>query len=706
IDPTGHRSTGTSTNVAPLPWLPSVPDALTADPEWGRYLEQRRGDVTALSREVSDRARAWTPVSVPAWARPVIERDPGLAADLAVWRAANGVEDSDRRPTGAPLPAAAAAGAQRALDARVTRLLGDPGSVTARWAPLATSIDERITADAYWPTLAGRLTIADRAGIDIATLACAVGAEAPLPDEQPAAALWWRLSRHLSPAATTATDHSESGTLRPPWTPALADIVGAHAAERVLADPAWPALVAAVTTATSRGRREGWEPEQLLSTAYDLLRSGQPDDAPLRPDELTTALVWRIGMLTDTAAHPAEATAEPFADAPPVDVDRADLADLADAHPALDEAWLASLLQAEPDPVETTGPDDPQGESQDEPSRAHNSDDVRVPDLDTDPGVQIRAALDAAEEARAFVALQEEHFWATAVVGRDRLVELNSIAETFFAAHHHDAWAPGYVRDRLGTDLADQLELRPGYAPDKWTALTEHLRRLGATDEEIVGAGLGTYASTGRVIDRFRDRLVFPIRADSPDGGDTEIHGFIGRRNPAKTDADNAGPKYLNTAETDLFHKGHELYGLSEGTATLRAGAAPVLVEGPMDALAVTLAGGGDYVGIAPLGTAFTDTQADKMRHYLGFDQPGCIVATDNDTAGYQAAQRAYWQLTARNDAPRRLLLPGGKDPAELLQAGGPDALHAALADSPALATSVIADRIAPFQDRLDTVEG
>ena len=83
----------------------------------------------------------------------------------------------------------------------------------------------------------------------------------------------------------------------------------------------------------------------------------------------------------------------------------------------------------------------------------------------------------------------------------------------------------------------------------------------------------------------------------------TEIHGWIGRRNPDRDqDGDHADPKYLNTAETELFTKGHELYGLTEGAAELAAGAVPVIVEGPLDALAVTLAGDGDYVGIAPTG--------------------------------------------------------------------------------------------------------
>jgi DNA primase catalytic core len=697
LDPTGRRSNSSGTG-APLSWLPAVPDALSADAEWGQYLRDRAAHVTATAAEVAARAQHWTPTSAPGWALTIIDRDPALAANLAVWRAANDVPDTDRRPTGPPLPAAADARAQRALDQRVTRLLGDPRAATVRWKPLADSIDERVTTDPYWPTLADRLTIAERAGIDITSLTHAVGGESPLPDEQPAAALWWRLSRHLSPAATTATDHSVSDTLRPDWTPVLGDVVGADAADRVLADPAWPALVAAVTHA----RRDGWDADQLLTTAHDLLLGGQPEDEPLRPDELATALVWRIGMLTDTAAtHDGYSPPDP-ADEPPIDLD--DLHALPDADPHFDADWLASLT--EPDSGET----EPEPVSREDLAPARAGADLRhVTYIEDDPIAAIHAALDARAEERDFARAADEHFWATAAVPPDRLVELNSLAEDFFTDHYRDAWAPTYLTDRLGTDLEGDARFSVGYAPARWTALTDHLRRHGATDEEIVGAGLGRIASTGRVIDQFRDRLVFPIKAANADG-DPEIHGWIGRRNPAHDGDDGqsnkAGPKYLNTAETDLFRKGNELYGLAEAVPALADGAAVVLVEGPLDAIAVTLAGDGDFVGIAPLGTAFTDTQADKLRPHIGAGKPDPIVATDADAAGQRAAYLAFWQFAARNADPQHLVVADAKDPAEMLQTGGPERLHAALSSPTDLADAVIAARLSEYTDRLDTVEG
>ncbi|HEX8093503.1 AAA family ATPase, partial [Jatrophihabitans sp.] len=591
LDPTGRRSTATGHNGPPLPWLPAVPDALAADHEWGRYLHTRGNQVTAAAGDVAARARNWTPTSAPGWAVPIIDRDPALAADLAVWRAANDVPDADRRPTGPPVPADADARAQRALDQRVTRLLGDPRAATARWKPLADCIDERITADPYWPTLADRLTIAGRTGIDITSLTHAVAGESPLPDEQPAAALWWRLSRHLPP---TATERSVAYTLHPEWTPAA----------------------------------------------------------------------------------------------------------LPDADEHSDDDWRTSLTV-------------PEAEQKPEPPSRENLTPVRdgasqryATDPEEDPITAVHAALNARNEARDFTRADDEHFWATAAVPRDRLIELNSLAEDFFTDHYRDAWAPTYLSERLGTDLTGDARFSVGYAPARWTALTDHLRRQGATDEEIVAAGLGRIASTGRVIDQFRDRLVFPIK-DTNAYGDPEILGWIGRRNPAHDDDNDQshGPKYLNTAETDLFHKGNALFGLSEATSSLADGAAVVLVEGPLDAIAVTLAGDENFVGVAPLGTAFTDTQADKLLPHIGAGRPAPILATDADAAGKQAAHRAFWQLTARGANPRHLVVADGKDPAEMLHTAGPEALHTALSWPTSLAGAVITARLSEYTNQLNTVE-
>jgi len=198
-----------------------------------------------------------------------------------------------------------------------------------------------------------------------------------------------------------------------------------------------------------------------------------------------------------------------------------------------------------------------------------------------------------------------------------------------------------------------------------------------------------------------------------------------------------AGPTYLNTADSLVFSKGAQLYGLAEAAAALAAGAVPVLVEGPLDALAVTLAAGGDAggdaVGVAPLGTAFTDLQADSLRPYLPgqpadptvtkqstqaagqaahdpHPRPGVVVGTDADNAGRTAATAAYWKLVARGANPGHLTLPDGLDSAELLSTAGPQALRAAItaarAGDSTLARTLVTDRVAGYADQLHTAEG
>ncbi|MDP9391633.1 MAG: toprim domain-containing protein, partial [Actinomycetota bacterium] len=139
-----------------------------------------------------------------------------------------------------------------------------------------------------------------------------------------------------------------------------------------------------------------------------------------------------------------------------------------------------------------------------------------------------------------------------------------------------------------------------------------------------------------------------------------------------------------------LYTKGQHLLGLYEGRDLLAAGADPALVEGPLDAVALTLAGDGHTVGVATLGTALTDRQADLLRPYIRPDGPGILIATDNDPAGQRAAERIYRQLTARGDDPRRLALPTGLDPADLHHDGGAPALREAIARAGNLADQVL----------------
>jgi DNA primase len=204
----------------------------------------------------------------------------------------------------------------------------------------------------------------------------------------------------------------------------------------------------------------------------------------------------------------------------------------------------------------------------------------------------------------------------------------------------------------------------------------------------MVGTGVATVSSKGNLIDRFRDRVMFPIIHAGNNG--PEILGFVGRRHPDVTDDRN--PKYLNTGATPLFSKGAQLFGAIE--PLLAEGATPVIVEGPMDAIAVTLATAGVHVGVAPLGTSLTEDQVAQLA--LQFQRTGRdpIVATDGDLAGQVAAERDFWMLTGMGLDPAHAQMPEGSDPAELLADRGPAALAAALSQPRPLGDVLLNERL------------
>jgi DNA primase catalytic core len=263
-----------------------------------------------------------------------------------------------------------------------------------------------------------------------------------------------------------------------------------------------------------------------------------------------------------------------------------------------------------------------------------------------------------------------------------RLAAVNDLALTFYQACYPGSWAQPYLTGRFGTDLTDDRDIRPGYAPNGWTSLVHHLHNHGITDAELLATGLAVTATSGHLVDRFRDRVVFPIVHDG------QVLGFVGRRHPDAGDLDKAGPKYVNTPETLLFHKRAQLY--VAGARHLYSGGIPVLVEGPADAIAVTTASHGRYVGVAPLGTHLTTEQATQLRT-LRVDP---IIATDADIPGQVAAQRDYWMLTPQLLRPRHASLPEGTDPAELVASGHAAQLLNELDSDKPLADNLIAERL------------
>jgi DNA primase len=250
---------------------------------------------------------------------------------------------------------------------------------------------------------------------------------------------------------------------------------------------------------------------------------------------------------------------------------------------------------------------------------------------------------------------------------RDRVRRANDLALVFFRERLAQSGADSPVARYLATrglDAAavDRFEL--GYAPDEWTALTAHLARAGVPREDLALAGLAIRRE-GRdgAYDRFRGRLIFPIRAGAGD-----VAGFGGRV------IGEGEPKYLNSPETPLYHKGSVLYGLHLGRPDIARGGRVLVVEGYLDVIACHRHG--LTFAVAPLGTALTAEHAKLLaRHAERVD-----LVFDGDSAGQNAALKAAAVLAPFSLEVRIATLPAGEDPDSLLATGGAEALEAHLA--------------------------
>ena len=192
---------------------------------------------------------------------------------------------------------------------------------------------------------------------------------------------------------------------------------------------------------------------------------------------------------------------------------------------------------------------------------------------------------------------------------------------------------------------------------------------------------------------------MLPIRSS-----DGTIVAFIGR---ASSHAHSGTPKYLNSPSTSVYNKSAELFGLWEARDTLASGARPVIVEGPFDAIAVTIAGSGRHVGIAPCGTALTDRHVTALAQAADLPAAGVSVAFDPDQAGRRAAVHAYHLLVPLTAKLAAVSLPAGQDPAQVLASSGPGDLAAILTENTRpLPDLVINAAIAPWSRWLRHPEG
>jgi DNA primase catalytic core len=687
-----HEETTPAAAAGPLPWLPGIPPRLADNLDWGPFVasyHQLVGDQVATVQEA---ARDWTGATAPAWAQPFLEdEDTQLRADLAVWRAVTDTPATDLRPTGERTIGAPGAH-QRKLNRAVRQAHPSYPFSQRSWYQ---ALPETVRHDPWITPLCQRLARLERAGLPVADyITQALQADPahptrepdaetsvrPLPEEHQAAALWWRLVPHLGPAALDADEHS-ANLLQPAWRTTLAELVGASRAEYLQQAPAWPALVAAVDEAC---QHHGWTPRDILSSAL----AGVPQDGSLTGVEVADALVLRIAMLTDQPTDLPPMAA--YEEAAPFDSDEALDPDLRRPDDADD--FMAAFYRDQPDddlPVFHS----PTPAEYEELDAALAADD-HVPPVDAEPTYDdSRFPYPPADDPYlptmpwqhdADEVTSEHAFPDPNEIPAERILELNQQALAYFESCYPRSWAPAYLRDRLGTDLTDNAAFSAGYAPPGPRSLLRHLTGLGATYDELEQAGLirtrERRDGTTEYVDVFRDRLIMPIRdPHDPDG--RSVIGFLGRRNPTKGEDDYAGPKYLNTKNTLAFSKGEALFGYAETRDALAAGALPVIVEGPMDAYAITLGSAGTAVGLTPMGTALTTGQIKLLRRHLSLveGRDHIAVATDADAAGWKSAQTAFWNLTAADLDPTHLELPDGLDPANLFQAHGPDAIQAAI---------------------------
>ena len=664
LDASGHRGAG----AGPLPWLPAVPTSLREHGTWGGYLAARSDLVADTAARV--RASSDTP---PAWARELGAQLPlEVLGDVTVWRAATRVDEQDLRPTGPSSLQKAAFTWQKNLDRRIA---GTHEAALEHWGRL---LNQHVGNDQrFLPVLAARLAAISRAGVDApAVLRGALG-EGALPDDHAASALWWRINAHLSPATATAlaNDH----TLRSSWQELLPGLIGARQAAAVQSSPMWPHLV----TAVDRGLQIGWTLETLLDTRHV--------DVP--DADLAQALTWRIRALTDPVPDLEEDTPPDPMDQPPEDLWHQAPSDPAHSVPVEPLEDVTDLDP--PDPMDEPPADlwhgDPVAPASGggDEYNPHSEAIAAASEADVETGIALAAMrrplmLELEPSSREVEQLiRWAHEADASEVPPERLAEVNAMSWQFFQSRLSDGWVPEHLSDRFGSQA---LSVDAGYAPNAWTALVDHLRSQGVSDQEMEIAGVATRARTGSLIDRFRDRAVFPIEHHG------DVLGFVGRRHPDAGDEDRKGPKYLNTSDTPLFHKGAQLFVATP--QLLEQGATPVLVEGPMDAIAVTLAGQGRYVGVAPLGTSMTLEQATQ----LASSTVTPMVATDADLAGRVAAERAYWLLTQHGLDPWTVAMPDGADPADVLREGGPQALATRLDERHALGSVLIHERLANLE--------
>ncbi|MFC1748328.1 DNA primase [Pseudomonadota bacterium] len=260
------------------------------------------------------------------------------------------------------------------------------------------------------------------------------------------------------------------------------------------------------------------------------------------------------------------------------------------------------------------------------------------------------------------------------------LYEIMQQAASFYrqqlGSHSSSEAARDYLKNRgLTSDIAKEFSI--GFAPPGWDNLLKALSQSKQIEDSLVSTGMTVRKEDGRSYDRFRNRITFPIRDKRG-----RVIAFGGR-----VIDDNDNPKYLNSPESPLFHKGRELYGLYEARQALRNIEQLLIVEGYMDVVA--LAQHGIRYAVATLGTALTSDHVTPLFRTA----PEAIFCFDGDRAGRDAAWKALdIMLPEIKDGrtARFMFLPDGEDPDTLVRKIGHDSFEQQVRSATPLSTFLL----------------
>ncbi|HEX7058669.1 MAG TPA: DNA primase [Solirubrobacterales bacterium] len=269
---------------------------------------------------------------------------------------------------------------------------------------------------------------------------------------------------------------------------------------------------------------------------------------------------------------------------------------------------------------------------------------------------------------------------------RRRLEELLDRTAAFYAGYLWESQEAGKAREYLAERGLGEEVLRAfgvGYAPSAWDKVLVRGQRAGFGVDELRGVGLVQRGRGGGEYDRFRSRIMFPIRDRRG-----RTLGFGGRA--MRSDQ---GAKYVNTAETDFFHKSKMLYGIDRAKAAIAKAGRVVVVEGYTDVLALHQAGIEEAVGV--MGTAITEDQVAALSGMV----EEVVLALDADSAGQEAMLRAQRVAAGRKMRIRVAAMPAGEDPAEMMAAEGGAERFRALVDD---AVELAAFQVGLVLDRTD----